>query len=136
MEHTRKCGSCAACCQALGITQLPEPKCAGDMCPHAKSGGTRRCLIYESRPAECKKFSCLWQVGGLPNRLRPNDTGVVVSVQESHMGPAFVFHEVEKGDLLRPKAFDTVARVMALARVSGAHVMHIDHDGKVSVIIE
>src|ERR1700755_1529473 len=38
---------------------IEEPaKAAGSWCPHWKPG--HGCLIYATRPAECRAFACLW----------------------------------------------------------------------------
>jgi hypothetical protein len=40
----------------MAIEALAKP--AGRWCRHCKPG--RGCLVYDSRPAECRSFSCLW----------------------------------------------------------------------------
>lgn len=53
---SENCQSCAACCYAFSIPGLKE---AGEPCPNLqKKGDIFSCGIYESRPRECRDFSC------------------------------------------------------------------------------
>ena len=54
----RACGDCTLCCKVMAIEELAKP--AGQWCRHCKPG--RGCLIYDSRPAECSAFDCLWLI--------------------------------------------------------------------------
>jgi hypothetical protein len=54
----RTCGDCTLCCKVMAIEELAKP--AGQWCRHCKPG--RGCLVYDSRPAECRGFSCLWLI--------------------------------------------------------------------------
>lgn len=49
------CGQCNACCRAFAI---PDLKKAGEWCKHCDIGVG--CRIYETRPAPCIDFECLW----------------------------------------------------------------------------
>jgi hypothetical protein len=42
----------------MAIETLAKP--AGQWCRHCKPG--RGCVVYDSRPAECRGFSCLWLI--------------------------------------------------------------------------
>ena len=56
VNPARACGTCSLCCKLLGIGALEKP--AGTWCQHcAPPGG---CRIYDSRPTECRSFSCVW----------------------------------------------------------------------------
>jgi hypothetical protein len=52
----RSCGDCTLCCKVMAVEALGKP--AGSWCSHCKPG--RGCLIYETRPEECRHYSCLW----------------------------------------------------------------------------
>lgn len=52
----RSCGSCSLCCKLLGIAALD--KAAGSWCSHCAP--PLGCSIYDSRPGECRTFSCVW----------------------------------------------------------------------------
>jgi hypothetical protein len=55
---SRNCGDCTLCCKVMAIEEIAKP--AGQWCAHCKPG--RGCGIYDSRPAECRAFNCLWLV--------------------------------------------------------------------------
>jgi hypothetical protein len=63
----------------MAIEALEKP--AGQWCPHCKPG--RGCLVYDSRPAECRAFHCLWL---LDERFgvhwKPNQSKLVVTMSE------------------------------------------------------
>jgi hypothetical protein len=52
----RRCGDCTLCCKVMAVEALDKP--AGRWCSHCKPG--RGCLTYETRPEECRNYSCLW----------------------------------------------------------------------------
>lgn len=61
-EAIRQCGTCYACCVALGIAELR--KHAGATCRHLDGRDPeRRCTIYERRPVACSGYRCAWLVG-------------------------------------------------------------------------
>lgn len=70
----RECGSCTACCSVLAIVELQKP--ARRACDHLCRAG---CGIYETRPASCREFHCLWLRGALSGDegLRPDQLGVM-----------------------------------------------------------
>lgn len=72
------CGSCNACCTVLGVEEIA--KRPGTRCSHLCDRG---CGVYESRPASCREFECVWlqMASGptpLPKRLRPDRSGVLL----------------------------------------------------------
>lgn len=72
----RSCGSCTACCDVFAIEELSKP--AGVPCQHSTSIG---CAIYPIRPQTCARWFCLWRkIAALPDRLRPDRSGVVFSL--------------------------------------------------------
>jgi hypothetical protein len=52
----RTCGTCSLCCKLLGIGEID--KAPGVWC--SKCDPPNGCTIYDSRPAECREFSCIW----------------------------------------------------------------------------
>ena len=63
----------------MAIEQLGKPVSA--WCPHCKPG--RGCLIYASRPVECRTFSCLWLVNDLlDERWKPSKSKLVLTTSE------------------------------------------------------
>ena len=59
MTVGRECGECSMCCKLLPIEDPELKKAAGKWCQHChpKRGG---CTIYETRPAVCRSFACVW----------------------------------------------------------------------------
>lgn len=88
----RKCGSCNLCCQVFEIKPLAKP--AGIRCQHLAKGCTNKsCTIYEQRPEVCAGFKCLWLEGAGPASLRPDRSGVVLTLKaEEKGGTVAVFH--------------------------------------------
>jgi len=74
------CGSCTLCCKLLDIPVLKKPQ--GKWCAHCDIG--KGCSIYETRPAPCHDFACVWlesqgQKNPLPPDLRPDRCKVVLT---------------------------------------------------------
>ena len=104
LAKTRACGACTACCTSLGVPELP--KAAGDPCPHS---GAHGCSIYDSRPASCRAYRCLWLQGLFRAEHRPDLLGLIAhtSVKDGPLGPAggvLVLREIVAGawDKARP----------------------------------
>ena len=131
----RNCKACSACCTALAIEALG--KAAGERCPHDTGRASKRCAIYEdpSRPEECATFSCAWREGGLPASMRPDSSGVVVSLQNTKLGASLVIHETEDGVMQTPKALPTVSKVVHLGSKHGAVVFTVSPGGQRRLII-
>lgn len=73
----RACGSCTACCQVLEVQALAKP--AGILCAHSTGAS---CGIYRDRPPACATWYCLWRkIGALPDALRPDRSGVMLSLE-------------------------------------------------------
>jgi len=66
----RSCGDCSLCCKLLRIDVLNKP--VGKWCTHC-APGRGGCTIYQSRPAQCRDFHCLWLTSPmLGPEWRPN----------------------------------------------------------------
>lgn len=72
------CGSCTACCTALGVQALK--KNIWVQCDHVCEGG---CSIYADRPPECKSYYCLYQAGMLKGgeEMRPDNLGMIFEIR-------------------------------------------------------
>jgi hypothetical protein len=56
-------------------------KAAGRWCGHCKPG--RGCLVYDSRPAECRAFNCLWLTDTrFGAHWKPNKSKLVITASE------------------------------------------------------
>jgi hypothetical protein len=75
----KSCGDCTLCCKVMAIEELEKP--VGSWCPHCQPGSG--CLIYDSRPAECRSFRCLWLVNDLlDRRWKPSKSRFVLTTSE------------------------------------------------------
>jgi len=80
---TRKCGDCYACCVHLGIEELR--KWPGQTCKHLDGTiADKRCTVYENRPKACSSYYCGWIANMGPEDLRPDKSGVLVTLYPPH----------------------------------------------------
>jgi hypothetical protein len=75
----RSCGECTLCCKLLLVEELAKPR---DLwCTHCKPG--RGCLIYHSRPTDCKTFHCGYLMRAeLGEEWKPNKCKIVLTSVE------------------------------------------------------
>lgn len=78
--NPRTCGSCYACCVHLGIDALN--KWPGISCTHLDGslGEATRCSIYKDRPHACSSYKCAWLGGIGDDDLRPDKSGLIMSI--------------------------------------------------------
>jgi Fe-S-cluster containining protein len=75
----RPCGDCTACCDGFLIGTSHGNKFGnGKACPFLVE---KKCVIYEDRPQSCHNFQCAWTQGILSEWMKPNECGVLVSVE-------------------------------------------------------
>jgi hypothetical protein len=75
----RACGDCALCCKVMAIEDIAKP--AGQWCHHCRPG--RGGLVYETRPAECRAFNCLWLVDErFGTHWKPSRSKIVLTASE------------------------------------------------------
>lgn len=74
----RQCGPCSACCTYLGIEELQKP--SNVTCKHLTGAGHAKCSIYANRPEACRKYKCSWLEGMGPEWLKPNRSGILITV--------------------------------------------------------
>ncbi len=77
MEQIRECGECDLCCRWLSHDVYGQQVSPGNPCRFIKNG----CSIHPNRPAQCKRYYCMWAQGVLPEWMYPKDTGIMVSVK-------------------------------------------------------
>lgn len=79
----RPCGDCHECCTGklagnqYGNQMYPDRKCVflvGD------------CSIHVTRPESCAKYQCAWAQRLFPEWMRPDQCGVVISVERKGVG--------------------------------------------------
>ena len=71
-KRARQCGECRACCTTCAVNELN--KSLNTACVHICERG---CAIYESRPNSCREYDCAWLQGHLPEKHRPDKSGIV-----------------------------------------------------------
>ena len=82
MEQTRECGECDLCCKWLSHDVYGQQVSPNNPCRFIKNG----CSIHPNRPAQCKRYYCMWAQGVLPEWMYPKDTGIMVSVKNWPQG--------------------------------------------------
>jgi len=79
-SNTNRCGSCDACCTALGIDEDQLKKKEGVPCEHLCGAG---CGIYRTRPNVCRSFECNWlELEGTEESYRPDNSGLLCFYKE------------------------------------------------------
>ena len=78
MEQTRECGECDLCCKYLTHEVYGQLVSPDNPCRFLKNG----CSIHPNRPAQCKRYFCMWAQGVLPEWMFPKDIGVMVTVKD------------------------------------------------------
>ena len=82
MEQTRECGECDLCCRWLSHDVYGQQVSPNNPCRFIKNG----CSIHPNRPAQCKRYFCMWAQGVLPEWMYPKDIGIMVSVKDWPQG--------------------------------------------------
>jgi len=77
----RPCGECTACCdgQLLGSAH-GNPFGHNNPCVFLVK---KVCEIYPHRPTCCVNYQCAWSQHLLPEHMRPDQSGVMVSVERN-----------------------------------------------------
>ena len=102
---SRSCGTCSLCCTVLRVDELD--KRAGDDCVHQR--GENGCGIYESRPAICRSYRCLWRQGGLEDDERPDATGGIVDLETVGVGLRLAIRVEKRGRFERSPKLRAIA---------------------------
>jgi len=110
----RSCGDCTLCCKLMGIAELRKPR--GVWCTHCKPD--RGCLIYDSRPGECRDFNCGYlTISDLGEEWRPNKCRIVLNLKlEGNRIAAFV--DPQRPDVWRREPYYSTLKKLAAKAVS------------------
>lgn len=74
MSRLNPCGGCTLCCDLLEVGFFCKP--ANTHCQHCIVG--IGCTIWETRPAVCRHYMCLWHANPkFPDSLRPDRCGAL-----------------------------------------------------------
>lgn len=74
----RQCGECKACCVSFRVPELEKPE--NVPCKHLCEIG---CGIHATRPQVCRGYECLWLQGALGEGMRPDKSGLILSLAEA-----------------------------------------------------
>jgi Fe-S-cluster containining protein len=74
----RECGECTACCSWLEGDAFGWKFGCGQSCKFLKEG---KCNVYNVRPEVCRNYQCAWSQHLLPEEMRPDKCGYIVSVE-------------------------------------------------------
>lgn len=101
----RSCGSCSACCELVGVSEIGKPP--GVRCAEQHHAGG--CQIYDDRPESCRSYRCVWHYGaGLEESDRPDILGVMLDAARvegnDKISKTLVAWEVEPGGFERARA--------------------------------
>jgi hypothetical protein len=82
----RPCDGCTVCCTIKAVVSDAFVKPPGVRCAYCADAG---CSIYQQRPDVCAGYQCGWRfLPWLPQRLRPDRSGVIVDPIEPPAGYA------------------------------------------------
>ena len=73
----RESGECDLCCRWLSHKVYGQQITLDSPCRFLNNG----CSIHPNRPAQCKRYFCMWAQGVLPEWMFPKDIGIIVSVK-------------------------------------------------------
>lgn len=79
----RECDGCKECCIIPYGNVYGHEFGNGTPC---KFLGECGCNVYKARPDFCKKYYCAWAQELLPIEMKPNECGVLVSVENGENG--------------------------------------------------
>ena len=91
----RECGDCRECCSGK-LRGNTRGKYFGEgvPCAYLKSEG---CSIYDERPSQCRTYYCAWAQELFPLWMKPNESGVLISVERDRDGRQYL--KVVSGEL-------------------------------------
>jgi hypothetical protein len=104
---SRTCGTCKACCIYLGIEELG--KLPATPCKHLTKVRIENCCsIYSNRPIACRTYSCAWLSGLFADHMRPDRSGLLVSIYKRE--------DLDEGISVEPENVgQTLAATIAIA---------------------
>lgn len=84
----RPCEECNGCCSGQLAADIHGRNMhSGKPCDFLLKG---LCSIYEDRPRVCHSFQCGWSQHLLPDDMRPDKCGIMVSVETTKDGEQFL----------------------------------------------
>lgn len=92
----RECGSCTACCTWLIGDAYGHSFGNGKSCKFLSGDG---CSVYKARPKCCEKYYCAWAQELIDDTLKPDESGVLVSVENNENGQYLKVLEIKENTL-------------------------------------
>lgn len=85
----KNCDSCNECCTVLSIPELDK-----SLNVACKNLCDSKCKVYENRIDTCKFFNCLWKTSDWPDWLRPDKSGILLTItsQPKQYVTAYIKH--------------------------------------------
>jgi len=83
MSNFRSCGDCTACCSWLVGDSFGWKFGSGKSCKFLECNG---CGVHKARPEVCRDYQCAWSQELLPEEMRPDKCGFLVSVEQNGNG--------------------------------------------------
>lgn len=84
----KPCGDCTACCDGFLIGNSHGNKFGnGKPCVFLVE---KQCTIYNDRPKSCQNYQCAWTQGLFPDWMKPNQCGVMISVEINNDNKQFL----------------------------------------------
>lgn len=84
----RPCGDCTVCCEGHLIGKAHSNYFGqGRKCVFLVK---KECTVYQDRPDTCRKYQCAWSQRLVPDWMRPDQSGVMISVQVNSQGQQYL----------------------------------------------
>lgn len=100
----RPCGDCTICCSGALVGEANGHQFGqGKKCHYLVQ---EKCTIYNDRPETCRKYFCAWSQGIFPEWMKPNQCGVMVSVEGQY--PNQYLKVVELSPTIDPAVYKEV----------------------------
>lgn len=139
----RECGECSTCCYLAEVEFSSYKKPAHKRCLEVIDNPSQRkgsCKIYGQacRPTICNTYKCLWLEGAGEPDDRPDNSGVMLSVNDMN-GGTWVFALETKPNAILTSARNivlNVARAINLPIIVSSHGVLPPHDTGELVIVK
>lgn len=126
--NQRECGDCSVCCYIAEVNGYDFVKAPHSNCPYLSPSDKGQCSIYgqSQRPAVCSTFQCSWLRGYGADNDRPDQNGIMVSVNDMNGGRWIFVIEIQ------PNAFRTTGKniILDIASKIDLPVIVVDYNSK------
>jgi Fe-S-cluster containining protein len=103
----RPCGECTICCEGVLENNVYNYKMGnGVPCNFLID---KKCSIYNIRPNSCVNYQCAWSQHLLPEWMRPDKCGILVSVENDENKKQFL-KVIELKEVVEYNLYDEINR--------------------------